>query len=87
MPSQKKSPEKPAQSRVQEVGSRAAADAGQAGQSFPSGSIPQLKTPTDDFGMRMWLREEDTQVLSGTSQEPQGGRGSAERVSRDQGMW
>lgn len=57
------------QSQVQEVGSRATAAAGQAGQTLPSRSIPELKTPTDDFGLRMWPREEDTQVLSGTSQE------------------
>lgn len=54
---------------------------------IPLWEHPPTENPTDDFGTRMWLREEDTQVLSGTSQEPQGGRGSAERVSRGQGMW
>lgn len=62
---------------IQAVDSKAVADMEQAGESFPSRSIPKLKTPTDGSGLRMWQREETMWVVLGTSQEPWRGRGSA----------
>lgn len=74
------------QSWVPAVGSEAVADTEQGGYSFPSRSISKLKTPTDGSGLRMWQRGETTWVVSGASQEPWKGGGSAELVSSDRGI-
>lgn len=62
-------------------------DMEQAGKSFPSRSIPKLKTPTDGSELRMWHGKEAMQVVSGTSQEAYKGKGSAELVPSDHSMW